>query len=252
MRAEFIYINPQGVPCAPTKGLPLHEGEFISVGTELVLLKASCIPIREEDRNYMFMQREKWDAYKPDTFYTVEPYEFEVGKFNCECLTGKTGMLCFFPCKNQMQDVARIIRTSEPKPILGPDLGSLGDRDEMTPEKHAQWTENFKAIHNHLIASESGLECFDKPTGGPYDKSEPKANPSKELYSIPRLQWKQGYKFLEVETPFGNYGLVWAFDFSYFTPDNPDGVPCESVEDGMNKCQTHLEYKLKQVLTREV
>lgn len=107
MTSNYIYINSQGVPCAPTKELPksyevpgqVGRAQF-QWGTVAFMkeCKESAIPIREEDWMIFYTSHE----VKRDTFYPVEPYEFEV-----EQGPG------FAPMTTTL--TARIIRSSEPK-----------------------------------------------------------------------------------------------------------------------------------------
>ncbi len=99
--ASHIYINPQGVPCAPTSRVPsLPSGDSLveqqDYTNQLNDAKAACIPIREEDRptiskmlwekDYDYKHHFSPNEYdfalkqfvKVETFYPVEPYEFEV------------------------------------------------------------------------------------------------------------------------------------------------------------------------------
>jgi len=105
MKSSVIYINPQGVPCAPTRNIPdelvtnekFHHIQWGSVAFKKEIIN-SCIPIREEDQYDLMKQVWKIerdaDPYpdgtfferirnvaKLDTFYSVEPYEFEVDRF---------------------------------------------------------------------------------------------------------------------------------------------------------------------------
>jgi|SRR5882762_4999939 len=119
MKSDLIYINPQGVPCAPTE-----YAEFIDILLEqasrphgksdggyaqLKAIKASCFPIREEDQGLF----PKLKGIKTDCFYEVEPYEFEVEDYSPVGWLGKP--------KQQV----RIIRPSEPKY----DAGNLNSSD---------------------------------------------------------------------------------------------------------------------------
>src|SRR5258706_7848697 len=84
-KSNHIYINKQGAPCAPTIRIPSEE----SLGDSLVErqdyantmndARKSSILIREEDHIITFgiiLFPQKGD--QPDTFYSVEPYEFEI------------------------------------------------------------------------------------------------------------------------------------------------------------------------------
>lgn len=92
MTADYIYVNHKGIPCAPTaRGL---KGELIipAPGEEKLWpglikeIKKECIPFREEDIKRAI--RSCWnkceidgklvDLVMTDTFYPVDPYEFEV------------------------------------------------------------------------------------------------------------------------------------------------------------------------------
>lgn len=128
MKSEHIYINPQGVQCAPIGeyecpkcgytmedamiqgdhrlcGLPMPSEEY----------KQSAIPIREEDRKWASAQivvntpvSKTEIGFTVDTFYPVEPYEFEMEE--TEGWYDSTRKCHIYP-----KTVARIIRPSEPK-----------------------------------------------------------------------------------------------------------------------------------------
>lgn len=80
--ASHIYINPQGVPCAPTKEYNpiwnVTDAHIEKRTYDLFITEAkqSAIPIREEDR-IIALDILPTDTHG-DTFYPVEPYEFEV------------------------------------------------------------------------------------------------------------------------------------------------------------------------------
>lgn len=133
MKATHIYINLQGVPCAPTKELPKSYEVPGQVGIAqfqwgtvafMKECKESAIPIREEDWMIFYTSHE----VKRDTFYPVEPYEFEV-----EQGPG------FAPMTTTL--TARIIRSSEPK--------ADPKEKELYSIKPLEWVE----------VSETRLEC---------------------------------------------------------------------------------------------
>lgn len=82
------------------------------------------------------------------------------------------------------------------KPTGIPGLGyyTIGERDEITPEKKAEWVENFKAIQNQLIADGAhpyAIDMTGKPNAAdnirPHHLKLPKLEPPqgpKELYAI--------------------------------------------------------------------
>lgn len=96
MKASHIYINPQGVPCAPIQeriGITGYNhpdpvvrfylnGEAFEGAIKIV--KDHCIPIREEDERYAFELLMATESYKRspsfsnDTFYPVDAFAFEI------------------------------------------------------------------------------------------------------------------------------------------------------------------------------
>lgn len=87
---------------------------------------------------------------------------------------------------------------------------------------------------------------------------EPKANPSKELYSIKSLEWRESFDDEIAESGFGTYVVSkrgkW-YCKCYLSGESADTIindNCESIEDGKRQAQTHFESKLKQMLNREI
>lgn len=79
--ASHIYINLKGIPCAPIKEVPLAWQSLmdnLDWNTVVKEVKQSAIPIREMDRLITFQISGGKIEIKPDIFYPVEPYEFEV------------------------------------------------------------------------------------------------------------------------------------------------------------------------------
>lgn len=111
MISKYIYINQLGVPCAPTRGIPLSWQDDKDVYVKILMdkIKAKSIPILEDDRQWVFLQCNTKQAlqYKPDSFIEINPYEFEVKTIGVEVPNGHYVTL--------FKTRAHIIRPSEPK-----------------------------------------------------------------------------------------------------------------------------------------
>lgn len=122
--SQYIYINPQGVPCAPMKKLPKGYSVPAQPGVQFQWGKldnkkeilASLIPIREEDRAHMFRHWRNSNIathlYEETAFYEVEPYEFEVEEIETGQRIVKTNG---YPTGHETyyEQVARIVRPEE-------------------------------------------------------------------------------------------------------------------------------------------
>lgn len=114
MKASVIYINQLGVPCALTRDIPeslISDGPYgfhIQWGSVAFMndVKQSTVPIREEDQK-LFPSNFNEGRCDSDTFYPVEPYEFELDRIK---------VFDHREFNNEgVKRVARIIRPSEPK-----------------------------------------------------------------------------------------------------------------------------------------
>jgi len=207
MKAEHIYINAQGVPCAPTKEIPepyASSGIWSAKNIPIGVIE-SCIPIQESDRMFFYKQVWSGDDRRIDdnAFYPVEPYEFEVEEEDFDIETYK---------------VARIIRPSEPKLV--------------NPKELCQMTNDELMKFN--------------------EASEPKAGPSKELYSIAPLEWisidegmwEANVMDLHYEV-WSNRGGCWV------TLSSPRSKKCKDIEDGKQQAFEHCRGILTNYLIKE-
>lgn len=82
MKSSYIYIDKNGIPCAPTRDIPLVWQDDKDVYVKILMdkIRAKSIPIFEDDRQWVFMQLNTRQTlqYKPGTFYRIDPYDFEV------------------------------------------------------------------------------------------------------------------------------------------------------------------------------
>jgi len=89
--------------------------------------------------------------------------------------------------------------------------------------------------------------------------SEPKANPSKELY-IPILEFdtsavsSEGSEVVGANFAFGFYSVTRDGKTGkyFWTMNDFKKYPCTDFDDGKRQAQTHFESKLKQMLNREI
>lgn len=150
---------------APTKEVPtvrLGPKTYLKAMAEC---KRTSIPIREEDLLYIekFIQ---WSLCKTDTFYPVEPYEFEVDNCMEPDIEGGVCHHCKNGCTRQ---TAKIIRPSEP--IDRNHIPQITDSDAQD-------------MRNKFREMNAEIERLKK-------SSEPKANPSKELYDVTRKEFEE-------------------------------------------------------------
>lgn len=88
--------------------------------------------------------------------------------------------------------------------------------------------------------------------------SQPKANPSKELYSIKSLKWEWNEldRQFESDTAICFYALRNDFgddlEYYYIGEGEHKWKPSATRKDAEAACQTHFESKLKQMLNREI
>lgn len=272
MKAEYIYVSKDGIPMTPTRYISKRSAEsfnkresFISHGIDIFKkIVDTAIPIREEDRQWaVFHIHYKTGMFSltQDTFYPVEPYEFE--KWWCDD-----------------HGCAKIILPSEPKKEVIYDAGNLNSSDNRNygrtdgpfnfynPWKDGKTPPPIPDSGDNIHGSKQAFELANQYNAGfhagmEYQKelSEPKADPKeKELYSIKPLEWREEGGRHYGETLFGHDYEIWVNieGTILWNLANASGGHIEmtevatDIDDAKRAAQDHFNYKLKLCLNREL
>lgn len=238
IKANNVYINSEGVPCAPTVDrnkkikARFFEEQMKETDENERLYVEGCVPIAEDQRE-MVMDWIKETTLQKRLFYYVEPYEFMIETKAARII--KSAALINEPVTfKQLMDKLYAAYPGHRFVLINENA-----KDGQPTEGENEWSksENAESKESQSV-------------------SQPQKN---EGYSIKPLEWVEshmnGTKIFEATGVYMRYE-VWDDRWRRYLHDPSEsfihGGDCIDYEDGKRQAQKHFESKINPYLIESV